>query len=111
MKLTISIAYLRNPTNPDYDSSSSSSTGGAVRASSTPGVQDPSLAPAPMLSQANISGQAPFEGVGMGLGTTVQAGLVEPNYEVFDPLNWLLDGVDEFPHSYSTLGMEPQGIA
>jgi hypothetical protein len=29
---------------------------------------------------------------------------MEPNYEVFDPLNWLLDGLVDLPYSYSTMG-------
>lgn len=28
---------------------------------------------------------------------------MEPNYEVFDPLNWLLDGLVDLPYSYSTM--------
>ncbi|KAG2411862.1 hypothetical protein HFD88_009418 [Aspergillus terreus] len=97
-------AYLKNPTNPDSnaESSASSSVGALQPPSTTPGVAggDPSLAPAPMLTQAS-----------MGVGA-LPSGFMEPNYEVFDPLNWLLDGLVDLPYSYSTMsGMEAQGIA
>ncbi|KAF9884036.1 hypothetical protein FE257_002374 [Aspergillus nanangensis] len=97
-------AYLKNPTNPDSnaESSASSSVGALQASSSTPGVPgaDPSLAPAPLLAQANLGVEA------------LPSGFMEPNYEVFDPLNWLLDGLVDLPYSYSTMaGMEAQGIA
>ena len=60
-----------------------------------------------MPQQTNIAGHALFEGVGVGVGASGPGGFVEPNYEVFDPLNWLLDGLVEMP----SLGMElQQGI-
>ncbi|KAJ5212253.1 uncharacterized protein N7498_003899, partial [Penicillium cinerascens] len=96
-------AYLKNPTNPDSaaDSSAASSVGPPRASSSTPGITggDPSLAPAPMLPQANLGVGAPTNGAG-GL----PSGFMEPNYEVFDPLNWLLDGLVDLPYSYSTMG-------
>lgn len=65
---------------------------------------DPSLAPAPILAQANLGVQ--------GETHALPSGFVEPNYEVFDPLNWLLDGLVDLPYPYSTVsGMEAQGIA
>ncbi|BDD64241.1 hypothetical protein MAP00_009079 [Monascus purpureus] len=102
-------AYLRNPTNPDYDSSSASSVAAAARTgNSTPGVvgRDPSLAPTPVLPQASLTIQASTEGVGAPISNS----FIEPNYEVFDPLNWLLDGLVDFPLSYPTVGMEAQGM-
>ncbi|KAJ5232179.1 hypothetical protein N7468_005135 [Penicillium chermesinum] len=99
-------AYLKNPTNPDSnaDSSAASSVGPPRTQSSTPGI-DPSLAPAPLITQASLGVQS-NDGVG-GL----PSGFMEPNYEVFDPLNWLLDGLVDLPYSYSNLGgVEPQGI-
>ncbi|KAJ5103346.1 hypothetical protein N7532_003875 [Penicillium argentinense] len=104
-------AYLKNPTNPDSaaDSSAASSVGPPHTSSSTPGITggDPSLAPAPILPQANLGVQPPGNGVG-GL----PSGFMEPNYEVFDPLNWLLDGLVDLPYSYSTMGgIEPQSIS
>ncbi|KAK1148951.1 hypothetical protein N8T08_007626 [Aspergillus melleus] len=104
-------AYLKNPTNPDSnsDSSASSSVGVLQTSTSTPGVSaaDPSLAPAPLLPPATL-GVQPNNGVG-----ALPSGFMEPNYEVFDPLNWLLDGLVDLPYSsYSTIsGMETQGIA
>ncbi|GLI73685.1 hypothetical protein PoHVEF18_001905 [Penicillium ochrochloron] len=103
-------AYLKNPTNPDSaaDSSAASSVGLPRTQSSTPGISggDPSLAPAPMLTQPSLGVQGPGSSVGL------PSGFMEPNYEVFDPLNWLLDGLVDLPYSYSTMGgIEPQGIA
>ncbi|KAL2814543.1 hypothetical protein BDW59DRAFT_154346 [Aspergillus cavernicola] len=98
-------AYLKNPTNPDSNTdSSASSSVGPPRTS--PGIAggDPSLAP-PLLPQANMSVQS-----GNGLGG-LPSGFMEPNYEVFDPLNWLLDGLVDLPYPYSVSGMETQGIA
>ncbi|KKK14362.1 hypothetical protein ARAM_006053 [Aspergillus rambellii] len=99
-------AYLKNPTNPDSNTdSSASSSVGPMRTS--PGIAggDPSLAPAPLLAQANL-------GVQSGNGVAgLPSGFMEPNYEVFDPLNWLLDGLVDLPYSYSLSGMEAPGIA
>lgn len=33
--------------------------------------------------------------------------LAEPTYEVFDPLNWMLDGLVDFPYSFN--GMQSLG--
>lgn len=68
------------------------------------GAGDPSLAP-PLLAQNNMGVQS-----GTGLGG-LPSGFMEPNYEVFDPLNWLLDGLVDLPYPYSVSGMEAQGIA
>jgi len=36
-------------------------------------------------------------------------GYIESNYEVFDPLNWMLDGLVDFPYSYQAIqGLEGQ---
>ncbi|KAL4808964.1 hypothetical protein BDV18DRAFT_133603 [Aspergillus unguis] len=98
-------AYLKNPTNPDSNGdSSASSSVGPPRTSPGLAVSDPSLAP-PLLSQANIGVQP---GNGM---QSLPSGFMEPNYEVFDPLNWLLDGLVDLPYPYSVSGMETQGMA
>ncbi|KAF7587626.1 hypothetical protein BBP40_006990 [Aspergillus hancockii] len=100
-------AYLKNPTNPDSnDESSATSSVPPAHASTTVAGGDPSLAPAPLLAQASL-------GVQSGSSVGLPSGFMEPNYEVFDPLNWLLDGLVDLPYSsYSTLsGMEAQGIA
>ncbi|OGE58580.1 hypothetical protein PENARI_c001G12470 [Penicillium arizonense] len=103
-------AYLKNPTNPDStaDSSTISSVGPVHTSTSTPGISggDPSLAPAPLLSQASLGVQPPSQ------VNALPSGFMEPNYEVFDPLNWLLDGLVDLPYSYSTMnGVETSGIA
>ena len=38
-------------------------------------------------------------------------GYSESNYEVFDPLNWMLDGLVDFPYSYAAVqGLEANGL-
>ena len=75
----------KNPTNPDS----------AVESSAT-SVADNSLAPSALLG-GNLT---PSDGFGG-----------ESNYEVFDPLNWMLDGLVDLPYDLS-LGpdMEVQGL-
>ncbi|KAL4875963.1 hypothetical protein BJY04DRAFT_200897 [Aspergillus karnatakaensis] len=97
-------AYLKNPTNPDSNESSASSSVGPPRTSPRIVGGDPSLAP-PLLPQSNLGVQSTPD-VG-----TLPSGFMEPNYEVFDPLNWLLDGLVDLPYPYSVSGMETQGIA
>jgi hypothetical protein len=104
-------AYLKNPTDPDSNNETSATpsvVADPTASTSTPAITttaDPSLAPAAPLppnlgitasnGMANLSN--PFNGFG------------EHNYEVFDPLNWLLDGVTEFPLNYPTIsGLETQ---
>jgi hypothetical protein len=36
-------------------------------------------------------------------------GYTESNYEVFDPLNWMLDGLVDFPYSYSAINSLANG--
>ena len=62
-------------------------------------ASDPSLAPA---LQQLIPGTL----------TPGPNGFIEPNYEVFDPLNWMLDGLVDFPYSYTAVSqLEAQGMA
>ncbi|PGH04009.1 hypothetical protein AJ80_08593 [Polytolypa hystricis UAMH7299] len=106
-------SYLKNPTNPDSnaDSSANSSVGPLRTSSSTPGVMgsDPSLAPPPPPPTTGIGG------INTSTSTTsvgLPSGFMEPTYEVFDPLNWMLDGLVDFPYSYTAVhGLEAQGIA
>ncbi|KAI9872723.1 MAG: hypothetical protein M1830_001260 [Pleopsidium flavum] len=78
---------LKNPTNPDSAAESSASS-----------VMDPSLAPAGALGGAVTPGPSNSFG--------------ESNYEVFDPLNWMLDGFLDFPYSLTAVqGLEAQGMA
>ena len=83
--LTFEQAALKNPTNPDS----------AVESSAT-SLADNSLAPSALLG-GTIT---PSDGFGG-----------ESNYEVFDPLNWMLDGLVDLPYDLS-LGpdMEVQGL-
>lgn len=38
-------------------------------------------------------------------------GYGESNYEVFDPLNWMLDGLVDFPYSYAAVqGLEVNSL-
>lgn len=71
---------LKNPTNPDSAVESTASS-----------VVDPTLSLAP---SASILG-----------GTVTPNGDLSYEYEVFDPLNWMLDGLVDFPYSFSSPGM------
>ncbi|KMP04662.1 Zn(II)2Cys6 transcriptional activator [Coccidioides immitis H538.4] len=107
--------YLKNPTNPDSGPDSSSSSVSHLRAStSTPGAvgtADPSLAPAPLPPSTAIGGLPPTGGNLPAVGG-LPSGYLEPMYEVFDPLNWILDGLVDFPTSYNSVqGIEAQGAA
>jgi len=85
------VAYLKNPTNPE-------STTGSSATSMAEGV-DPSLAPPP-------------PGIMPGNVTSGSGSFGEANYEVFDPLNWMLDGLVDFPYSYTAVSqLEAQGMA
>ncbi|EEP76881.1 hypothetical protein UREG_01730 [Uncinocarpus reesii 1704] len=114
LKVRCRMTYLKNPTNPDSGPDSSSSSVSHLRTStSTPGVlanSDPSLAPAPpppSTGIGNISSSTGGNLAGMG---GLPSGLLEPTYEVFDPLNWILDGLVDFPYSYNSVGVEAQGV-
>ncbi|OAX80359.1 hypothetical protein ACJ72_05310 [Emergomyces africanus] len=108
-------SFLKNPTNPDSNADSSASSIAPLRASSsTPGVSgaDPSLAPVPPSHSTNIGGGGSLGTSGPGNGMGLPGGFMEPNYEVFDPLNWMLDGLVDFPYSYNAVqGLDTQGIA
>jgi len=75
---------------------------------------DPALAPAP----TGISGVpgtiTPNNSAALatGVGMTGMGSFGEANYEVFDPLNWMLDGLVDFPYSFTAIqGLEGQGMA
>jgi len=45
------------------------------------------------------------------MGYSSGVGYTESNYEVFDPLNWMLDGLVDFPYSYAAVqGLEANGM-
>ncbi|KAI9821069.1 MAG: hypothetical protein M1827_003802 [Pycnora praestabilis] len=81
---------VKNPTNPDSAAESSASS-----------IVDPSFAPPGISGAVTLSGNnVPSNSFG------------ESNYEVFDPLNWMLDGLVDFPYSYTAVQtLESQGIA
>ena len=86
------LAALRNPTNPDSAAESSASS-----------VADHNLMPpAPLLGGPSSSGTGT---VTPGPDNTFG----EQNYEVFDPLNWMLDGLVDFPYSLGH-GLDSQGL-
>lgn len=63
-----------------------------------------------------IQQQSGLQSSMLGLGVSGSNGLGgaygESNYEVFDPLNWMLDGLVDFPYSYAAVqGLEAQGMS
>ena len=75
-------AALKNPTNPDSATESSESS-----------VADPAL----VMPMGGLSAQSL---------PTPAFNYDDMNYEVFDPLNWTLDGLVEFPYSFTN----PSGL-
>ena len=56
-----------------------------------------------MPGTANIANGTSYNALGTVYG--------ESNYEVFDPLNWMLDGLVDFPYSFTAMqGLEQQGL-
>lgn len=53
----------------------------------------------------------PNQGMPGNAMLTGGVGYSESNYEVFDPLNWMLDGLVDFPYSYAAVqGLEANGM-
>jgi len=49
----------------------------------------------------------PTSSLGHGRSITpLQYGLGDTTYEVFDPLNWMLDGLMEWPYSFSAQAVD-----
>jgi len=97
-------AAMKNPTNPDSAVES--------RASST--QLDNTLMAANQTLHGGMQNQM-HQNLS-SLGGTVTPGISNPygetNYEVFDPLNWMLDGLVDFPYSYAAVqGLEAQGMS
>ncbi|KKY18023.1 putative c6 transcription factor [Phaeomoniella chlamydospora] len=99
--------FLKNPTDPATatDSSASSVSTGAVNSlpdASLPGGMSTNPMVAGMAGMATGLGNLPLAMGGMGFGD------VNANYEVFDPLNWMLDGLVDFPYSSIAMqGLDP----
>jgi hypothetical protein len=102
--LTLLIAYLKHPTDPSAitDSSASSVTAGATNLAAEPPLRPSSAVP-------GMPGMA--TGMGIAGSGNLVPGYSEANYEVFDPLNWMLDGLVEFPYSFTGIqGLEQPGL-
>jgi hypothetical protein len=100
-----SIAAMKNPTNPDSAAESS--------ASST--HMDATLMPPAHQLQNHLLAAAgavtPVHGLPSSSMISGSVGYSESNYEVFDPLNWMLDGLVDFPYSYAAIqGLEANGM-
>ncbi len=95
---------MKNPTNPDSAAESS--------ASST--HMDSTLMPTSHQIQSQLLAAARAVTPNHGLpssGLISGVGYSESNYEVFDPLNWMLDGLVDFPYSYAAVqGLEANGL-
>lgn len=98
------LAYLKHPTDPSAvtDSSASSVTAGVNNFASDPPLRPSSVVP-------GMPGMA--VGLGIASNGSLTTGYNEANYEVFDPLNWMLDGLVDFPYSFSGMqGLEQPGL-
>ncbi len=50
-------------------------------------------------------------GLGFPGHGNLATGFLEANYEVFDPLNWMLDGLVDFPYALTGMpGMDQTGM-
>lgn len=87
---------MRNPTHPESaEDSGASST--ALDSTLTAQTMPPGL-----------SNQLPPS----SLGIPPMNGYGDSSYELFDPLNWMLDGLVDFPYSYAAVrGLEAQGMS
>jgi hypothetical protein len=92
----ISIAALKNPTNPESAEDS--------RASSTP--LDNTLAPPSHAMHSGLQNHL------QPLATLApMTAYNDSTYEVFDPLNWMLDGLVDFPYDYTAVqGLQTAGL-
>ncbi|KAL3425406.1 C6 transcription factor [Phlyctema vagabunda] len=100
------IEGMKNPTNPD-------SSAGESSASST--HMDATLMPSHGMQSGQILGGTgtvtPNNGMANNGNMISGVGYGENNYEVFDPLNWMLDGLVDFPYSYAAVqGLEASGM-
>ncbi|KAF7871564.1 hypothetical protein EAF04_003671 [Stromatinia cepivora] len=99
-------AAIRNPTNPDSanESSASSTHLDSTLIPSTHQIQNQLLATADPVTPNDV-----MTGANSMLGGNINYS--ETNYEVFDPLNWMLDGLVDFPYSYNAVqGLEANGL-
>ena len=81
-------------------------TAGANNLSSEPQVWPSSQPLAP-----GMSGMMTGLSLAANANANVGATFTESNYEVFDPLNWMLDGLVEFPYNYNAAqGFDANGL-
>jgi hypothetical protein len=103
-------AAMKNPTNPESAAESSASSTHHMDATLMPPSQH-------QLSNQLLAAQSGGPGSitpsnGVGLPSAGMLGYGESNYEVFDPLNWMLDGLVDFPYSYAAVqGLEANGLS
>jgi hypothetical protein len=91
---------MKNPTNPDSAAESSASSTHLDSTLMPPShqIQSQLLAAAGTLTPNNN-------------GLPSYGYTTESNYEVFDPLNWMLDGLVDFPYTYAAIqGLEANGM-
>ncbi len=101
-----SIAAMKNPTNPDSAAESSASSTHMESTLIPPShqIQNQLLATAGAVT--------PNHGLPSSSLLSGNVGYSESNYEVFDPLNWMLDGLVDFPYSYAAVqGLEANGMS
>ncbi|TVY42940.1 Regulatory protein [Lachnellula occidentalis] len=103
-------AALKNPTNPDSTTDSSDSSTHQLESTLMPpsshqmsshlmGGGTGSITPGSNSGLPSANSGLPSSGMGSVYN--------ESNYEVFDPLNWMLDGLVDFPYSYAAVqGLE-----
>jgi hypothetical protein len=99
------VAAMKNPTNPDSAAESS--------ASSTH-LDTTLMPPSHQLQNQLLAAAAGAVTPNHGLPSHMMSGVgySESNYEVFDPLNWMLDGLVDFPYSYAAVqGLEANGMS
>ncbi|KAL9627961.1 MAG: hypothetical protein Q9164_007437 [Protoblastenia rupestris] len=97
-------SYLKHPTDPSAitDSSASSVTAGTNNYASDPPLRPLSVVP-------GMPGMA--TGLGFPSNGNPATGYIEANYEVFDPLNWMLDGLVDFPYTLTGMpGIDQSGM-
>ncbi|RFU32715.1 hypothetical protein B7463_g3600, partial [Scytalidium lignicola] len=98
---------MKNPTNPDSTTESSASSTHLDSTLMPPAhqIQNQLLAAARSVTPNNGMGNHGYNNHVAYTGN-------ESNYEVFDPLNWMLDGLVDFPYSYAAVqGLEANGLS
>ena len=100
------LATMKNPHHPDSaaESSASSTHMDSTLMQPTHQMQTQLLAVAGAVT--------PNHGLTSSSMLSGNVGYSESNYEVFDPLNWMLDGLVDFPYSYAAVqGLEANSMS